>query len=189
MQCCFLDPDSITDRYNPSNVSILEDYLYHQIRSGEYDCLANLAILKLCVSSKYREVYSWVTLPYTDISSTRVYTTQTSSLMFWSSLWPPSPFLTSTSASLSWESDHQALPSTNPTPFHLCFRFWQNCTTSCYNVAFLLSGHCTGRTSSSRCETTILLSVPDLKTASGMSSSERSKLLSREFLSKDWART
>ncbi|KII93499.1 hypothetical protein PLICRDRAFT_49539 [Plicaturopsis crispa FD-325 SS-3] len=35
------------DRYNPSNVGILEDYLYHQIRSQEYDCLANLAILKL----------------------------------------------------------------------------------------------------------------------------------------------
>ncbi|CAA7266603.1 unnamed protein product [Cyclocybe aegerita] len=35
------------DRYNPSNVGILEDYLYHQIRSEEYDCLANLAILKL----------------------------------------------------------------------------------------------------------------------------------------------
>ncbi|KAF7310662.1 Eukaryotic translation initiation factor 3 subunit K [Mycena chlorophos] len=35
------------DRYNPSNVSILEDYLYHQIRSQEYDCLANCAILKL----------------------------------------------------------------------------------------------------------------------------------------------
>ncbi|PAV21982.1 ARM repeat-containing [Pyrrhoderma noxium] len=35
------------DRYNPSNVQILEDYLYHQIRSNEYDCLANLAILKL----------------------------------------------------------------------------------------------------------------------------------------------
>ncbi|EIW64758.1 ARM repeat-containing protein [Trametes versicolor FP-101664 SS1] len=35
------------DRYNPSNVNILEDYLYHQIRSQEYDCLANLAILKL----------------------------------------------------------------------------------------------------------------------------------------------
>ncbi|KAK2461783.1 hypothetical protein APHAL10511_006246 [Amanita phalloides] len=35
------------DRYNPSNVHILEDYLYHQIRSEEYDCLANLAILKL----------------------------------------------------------------------------------------------------------------------------------------------
>ncbi|KAF7319949.1 Eukaryotic translation initiation factor 3 subunit K [Mycena kentingensis (nom. inval.)] len=35
------------DRYNPSNVTILEDYLYHQIRSQEYDCLANLAILKL----------------------------------------------------------------------------------------------------------------------------------------------
>ncbi|KIY45418.1 ARM repeat-containing protein [Fistulina hepatica ATCC 64428] len=35
------------DRYNPSNIGILEDYLYHQLRSGEYDCLANLAILKL----------------------------------------------------------------------------------------------------------------------------------------------
>ncbi|KAG9314518.1 ARM repeat-containing protein [Chiua virens] len=35
------------DRYNPSNVGILEDYLYHQIRNEEYDCLANLAILKL----------------------------------------------------------------------------------------------------------------------------------------------
>lgn len=35
------------DRYNPSNGSILEDYLYHQIRENEYDCLANLAILKL----------------------------------------------------------------------------------------------------------------------------------------------
>ena len=38
------------DRYNPSNVGILEDYLYHQARSEEYDCLANLAILKLYVS-------------------------------------------------------------------------------------------------------------------------------------------
>ncbi|KZS93126.1 ARM repeat-containing protein [Sistotremastrum niveocremeum HHB9708] len=35
------------DRYNPANGGILEDYLYHQIRSQEYDCLANLAILKL----------------------------------------------------------------------------------------------------------------------------------------------
>jgi len=35
------------DRYNPSNVNILEDYLYHQIRMDEYDSLANLAILKL----------------------------------------------------------------------------------------------------------------------------------------------
>jgi translation initiation factor 3 subunit K len=39
----------LLDRYNPSNVGILEDYLYHQIRSREYDCLANLAILKLYV--------------------------------------------------------------------------------------------------------------------------------------------
>ncbi|KAF8311030.1 armadillo-type protein [Cantharellus anzutake] len=35
------------DRYNPQNVGILEDYLYHQIREREYDCLPNLAILKL----------------------------------------------------------------------------------------------------------------------------------------------
>ena len=35
------------DRYNPSNVGILEDYLQHQIRSEEYHCLANLDILKL----------------------------------------------------------------------------------------------------------------------------------------------
>jgi len=35
------------DRYNPANASILEDYLYHQVREREYDCLANLAILKL----------------------------------------------------------------------------------------------------------------------------------------------
>ena len=38
---------SRSDRYNPSNIGILEDYLYHQTRSEEYDCLANLAILKL----------------------------------------------------------------------------------------------------------------------------------------------
>jgi len=37
------------DRYNPSNIGILEDYLYHQTRSEEYDCLANLAVLKLSV--------------------------------------------------------------------------------------------------------------------------------------------
>lgn len=43
----------IADRYNPSNVGILEDYLYHQIRSREYDCLANLAILKLFVVSLF----------------------------------------------------------------------------------------------------------------------------------------
>ncbi|KZO96231.1 ARM repeat-containing protein [Calocera viscosa TUFC12733] len=35
------------DRYNPSNVQYLEDYLYQQTRERQYDCLANLAILKL----------------------------------------------------------------------------------------------------------------------------------------------
>ncbi|KZW02703.1 ARM repeat-containing protein [Exidia glandulosa HHB12029] len=35
------------DRYNPQNISVLEDYLYHQIRHREYDAFANLAVLKL----------------------------------------------------------------------------------------------------------------------------------------------
>lgn len=47
---CSLTNHTLADRYNPSNVGILEDYLYHQIRSDEYDCLSNLAILKLYVS-------------------------------------------------------------------------------------------------------------------------------------------
>ena len=35
------------DRYNPHNVSLLEDYLDVQIKDGQHDCFANLAILKL----------------------------------------------------------------------------------------------------------------------------------------------
>lgn len=35
------------DRYNPDNVTILEDYLVQQLQNEQYDCLANLAILKL----------------------------------------------------------------------------------------------------------------------------------------------
>jgi translation initiation factor 3 subunit K len=35
------------DRYNPENVSILEEYLITQMQTGEYDLMANLAILKL----------------------------------------------------------------------------------------------------------------------------------------------
>ncbi|CAG8503537.1 1639_t:CDS:2 [Acaulospora colombiana] len=35
------------DRYNPDNVSILEEYLAVQLQVGEYDLMANLAILKL----------------------------------------------------------------------------------------------------------------------------------------------
>jgi hypothetical protein len=63
-----------TDRYNPSNVGILEDYLYHQIRSREYDCLANLAILKLFVVLSFpffvftRAYTSWMALPLFQIS-------------------------------------------------------------------------------------------------------------------------
>jgi hypothetical protein len=43
-----VDTDSI-DRYNPSNLSWMEEYLQSQVRDGEYDLFANLAILKLCV--------------------------------------------------------------------------------------------------------------------------------------------
>ncbi|KAG9306218.1 hypothetical protein G9A89_016122 [Geosiphon pyriformis] len=35
------------DRYNPDNISILEDYLVSQLQNEEYDLMANLAILKL----------------------------------------------------------------------------------------------------------------------------------------------
>ncbi|EIW73678.1 eukaryotic translation initiation factor 3 subunit K [Tremella mesenterica] len=35
------------DRYNPSNLSFMEDYLASQVQDGSYDLLANLAILKL----------------------------------------------------------------------------------------------------------------------------------------------
>ncbi|GAA5869561.1 hypothetical protein JCM16303_000510 [Sporobolomyces ruberrimus] len=35
------------DRYNPSNVHLLEDYLQQQLADGQYDLLANLALLKL----------------------------------------------------------------------------------------------------------------------------------------------
>ena len=35
------------DRYNPSNLSFMEEYLASQVQNNEYDLLANLAILKL----------------------------------------------------------------------------------------------------------------------------------------------
>ncbi|GAA5975554.1 hypothetical protein JCM11641_003532 [Rhodosporidiobolus odoratus] len=35
------------DRYNPSNVHLLEDYLQQQLANDQYDILANLALLKL----------------------------------------------------------------------------------------------------------------------------------------------
>jgi len=35
------------DRYNPDNISILEEYLGAQLQNEEYDLMANLAILKL----------------------------------------------------------------------------------------------------------------------------------------------
>lgn len=46
----FAHLDSIlrsTDRYNPQNLNVLTEYLEHQLQNGEYDCLANLSILKL----------------------------------------------------------------------------------------------------------------------------------------------
>jgi translation initiation factor 3 subunit K len=35
------------DRYNPDNISILEEYLATQCQNEEYDLMANLAALKL----------------------------------------------------------------------------------------------------------------------------------------------
>ncbi|OCF33429.1 eukaryotic translation initiation factor 3 subunit K [Kwoniella heveanensis CBS 569] len=35
------------DRYNPSNLPFMEEYLNTQVREGDYDIFANLAILKL----------------------------------------------------------------------------------------------------------------------------------------------
>lgn len=36
-----------SDRYNPQNLQVLIEYLAQQVENQEYDCLANLAILKL----------------------------------------------------------------------------------------------------------------------------------------------
>jgi hypothetical protein len=44
------------DRYNPSNVTLLEEYLDAQVREGHYDLFANLAILKLCVVGLQRAI-------------------------------------------------------------------------------------------------------------------------------------
>lgn len=41
----------MSDRYNPTNLSWMEEYLAQQVRDGEYDLLANLAILKLSAVS------------------------------------------------------------------------------------------------------------------------------------------
>jgi len=70
---------SCLDRYNPSNITILEDYLYHQTRSEEYDCLANLAILKLSVVSPDILIATNLThdFPYPDTSSIPLSTIQT----------------------------------------------------------------------------------------------------------------
>jgi translation initiation factor 3 subunit K len=46
-------PENITtliesvNRYNPESLEILEDYLAQQCSEGTFDCLADLAILKL----------------------------------------------------------------------------------------------------------------------------------------------
>ncbi|KAI7869575.1 armadillo-type protein [Spinellus fusiger] len=35
------------ERYNPGNINVLEEYLNAQCKNGEYDLMANLAVLKL----------------------------------------------------------------------------------------------------------------------------------------------
>lgn len=35
------------DRYNPETTTIFQDYVTHQCEERQYDCYANLALLKL----------------------------------------------------------------------------------------------------------------------------------------------
>lgn len=44
------------DRYNPDNISILEEYLATQCQNEEYDLMANLAALKLYVEFSFLRV-------------------------------------------------------------------------------------------------------------------------------------
>lgn len=39
------------DRYNPETTSVFQDYVMQQCENQTYDCYANLALLKLYVSS------------------------------------------------------------------------------------------------------------------------------------------
>lgn len=48
---------ALLDRYNPTNLSFMEEYLGQQVANGEYDLLANLAILKLYVVQGSRDGY------------------------------------------------------------------------------------------------------------------------------------
>lgn len=83
------------DRYNPTNLSFMEDYLMSQVREGTYDLLANLAILKLYVYMYISSVVS----DNTGTSSTPIYQIPKSSLTFSSNryLAPPDPISTSLS--------------------------------------------------------------------------------------------
>lgn len=38
------------DRYNPETTTVFQDYVMQQCESQTYDCYANLALLKLCVT-------------------------------------------------------------------------------------------------------------------------------------------
>lgn len=68
-----------SDRYNPANVNILEDYLYLQLRTEQYDCLANLAILKLFALFPWSCLFYFSYEKFTDINSIPNYITPTSS--------------------------------------------------------------------------------------------------------------
>ncbi|BFZ59226.1 Golgi transport complex subunit 3 [Saitoella coloradoensis] len=74
------------DRYNPDNVTVFEDYLAQQCQDGTYDCLANLALLKLSSIATN-----------STLTSSRTSNAPTPS----SSPWPPSRNPTSPSTSTS----------------------------------------------------------------------------------------
>jgi hypothetical protein len=123
----------LLDRYNPSNVGILEDYLYHQIRSREYDCLANLAILKLCFCFRY---CTWIMLILRPgINSIPICTIRT----LWSTSWSrpshPCRFPTSTSLLPCWTTKHRTRTWKNRTLFPASFPISPTFIASCSNAA------------------------------------------------------
>ena len=56
-------PENITnliesvDRYNPESLEVLEEYLAQQCNDGTFDCLADLAILKLYFPSLHISLF------------------------------------------------------------------------------------------------------------------------------------
>ena len=168
--CTHLLSTHYADRYNPNNVGILEDYLYHQIRSEEYDCLANLAILKLCAIYFIPANLRTDLLASKDINSTRTYTIPTSSLISSSKPSPHHRFPTLTSAYRSWTNVPLTRIQTSLILSPRSSLFSPTSIACCNNAAFQPSGPFTDQKKPSRCAITIPWNVLVLRTLSAVSS-------------------